>query len=213
MAATLRACRFFGLCTVVFDQALFLLLNLDAGAPSALVAAARFAGHDLMAYVVVATVAVAGAGRAPWRAAAGRALLAMALASLLAHVLKQQFGAARPFALGLGTQWLAHGGSPGFPSSHAAAVAAWAAVGAAASRRWPQCFLFCAVAAAVGYGRVALGLHFPRDVVAGWLLGVPCAVAVHVVVQQLAHAARTGRILAAWRVPGARRDARARHPR
>lgn len=192
------------------DQALFLLLNLGADTPPPVLAGLRFVSSGLMAYLVVATAAVACVGRTPWRGAAMQALLAMVLAALLAHVLKQQFGAPRPFMLGLGTQWLAHGSGPGFPSSHAAAVAAWAAAGLGASRRLPLRLLFCAVATLVGYSRVALGLHFPADVAAGWLLGALCALAAR---QLAVRAARASRILAASRLHDAPGAAGARPPR
>ncbi len=65
-----------------------------------------------------------------------------------------------------------------FPSGHAVYTAAVVAclwpLGS-----WPFRLLLLAVAAAVGWSRVALGAHFPADVVAGYLLGGACVAATH----------------------------------
>lgn len=167
---------------IPLDHSLFDLLNLGASASAASVAWARFAGDDLLTYLLVATVAVACVGRSPWRNAAWQALAAVVIAAVLAHWMKQYFDVPRPFMLGLGAQWLAHSAAPGFPSSHAATAAAWGAVGAMAIPKAGARIFFCAMAGWVGWARIALGLHFPVDVLAGWLLGALSGVAV----QQLA---------------------------
>lgn len=65
-----------------------------------------------------------------------------------------------------------------FPSGHAVYTAAVVAclwpLGS-----WPFRLLLLALAAAVGWSRVALGAHFPADVVAGFLLGAACVAATH----------------------------------
>jgi len=65
-----------------------------------------------------------------------------------------------------------------FPSGHAVYTAAVVAslwpLGP-----WPFRLLLLALAAAVGWSRVALGAHFPADVVAGYMLGGACVAATH----------------------------------
>jgi undecaprenyl-diphosphatase len=75
----------------------------------------------------------------------------------------------------------AHGFS--FPSGHAAATAAIAAVLVfyfARSRSWPGRALVAAggalLPALIGASRVYLGVHYPTDVIAGWLIGATVAV-------------------------------------
>jgi undecaprenyl-diphosphatase len=78
----------------------------------------------------------------------------------------------------LGDWWGAAGG-PAFPSGHttaatiAAGTLAWALSERVRSRRgrivvWSSAFL---VAGLVGWSRMWLGVHWPSDVVSGWLLG------------------------------------------
>jgi membrane-associated phospholipid phosphatase len=60
-------------------------------------------------------------------------------------------------------------GSSSFPSGHAASAAAFSGV---IGREVPQLWLpVNALAATVAFSRVYTGVHYPGDVLAGWLLG------------------------------------------
>lgn len=157
------------------NQTLFLWLNLGAQTAPRWVKLAQFCGQSLIPYLLVATVAAVCVGRPEWRRAAWQALVATALASIAAWALKHAFSLPRPGQLGLGVQWLAHRNGPSFPSSHATTAAAWAALAATGTRRRSLWLLFALAAIAIGWARIALGVHFPRDVLAGWITGCICA--------------------------------------
>ncbi len=92
---------------------------------------------------------------------------------LLQLTLKMAFGRVRP-ALWLGP--IQHQ-SFAFPSGHALIAAClFPLLARAAGLRWPAwrqwCYLLAVlVAAYVGVGRLYLGVHWPSDVLAGWIIG------------------------------------------
>ena len=81
--------------------------------------------------------------------------------------------------LGLGTEWLGHSGGNGFPSSHAAVAMAFAVSMALGPWRWPWRGAAVLCGLLVGWSRIALGVHFPSDVLAAALLGTACACGVY----------------------------------
>lgn len=162
------------------DQTFFLMLNLAQSAPHWAVKVAIFGGRDLLPLLVAATLAVALVGQQPWRVQAWRGLLAIVLASAATLLLKHGLNFPRPGALGLGVQWLGERTNNGMPSSHAAVAAAWvgAAVAVPVAKHWLR-IVFVLVALYVGWCRIALGYHFPSQVLGGWVLGAVCALVAH----------------------------------
>lgn len=85
-------------------------------------------------------------------------------------VLKQRFNRPRPCQALSDVRAIAPcSGSPSLPSNHAANMFALAAFTVACTRRRPLWWF--GVAAAVGYSRVRLGVHYPLDVLAGAVWG------------------------------------------
>src|SRR3954471_13949800 len=122
----------------------------------------------LLAWIFVASRGYARRGARRGAVAAGlSAGLALLTASQLANLVNRP----RPFVDEPGTVHLllAHAADPGFPSDHATAAFAIATAILLRNRRWGLLALTMAVALAVG--RVAVGVHFPTDVIAGAALG------------------------------------------
>jgi undecaprenyl-diphosphatase len=106
-------------------------------------------------------------------AAALSAGVALAIGAVISHLVDR----ARPFVADPGSVHLfvSHSSDPGFPSDHATAAFAIAVAILLRKRSWG----LVAVAAAVllSVGRVAVGVHYPSDVLAGAALGTSVAIA------------------------------------
>lgn len=61
--------------------------------------------------------------------------------------------------------------SRSFPSNHAATTAAFASMTAFLCGFWPALPLIM-ISFVIGYSRVYCGVHFPFDVLAGWIIGI-----------------------------------------
>lgn len=161
------------------NHSLFLVLNpgpLPGGDAPILVALARFASTwlpELLLGLLFAALLL-GPRVHVLRQRVLIVLGAMLLAWLAARVLQALWPQPRPFMLGLGTPWLSHAASASFPSMHASVAAAWAA--ALAHWRKPVLsWVAAGLALLIAWSRMALGLHFPADVLAGVVLGVGAA--------------------------------------
>jgi undecaprenyl-diphosphatase len=127
----------------------------------------------------VATLAIvflAARGRfADWRRACLAAVLSAGLGLAVGKVISELVDRARPFVADPhGVHLFAgHAADPGFPSDHATAAFAIAVAIVLRKRAWG---IFALVAATVlSIGRVALGVHYPSDVLAGAALGSAAA--------------------------------------
>ncbi|MEA2395380.1 MAG: hypothetical protein QOJ82_3271 [Solirubrobacteraceae bacterium] len=133
------------------------------------------AAEGLFAALLV-TLFVLGAASGARRAAVA-AGLATALALGIGQVISRLVDRPRPFVSDPGGVRLFshHAADPGFPSDHATAAFA-IAVSVLLWRRRPGLALV-ALAAVLCVGRVAIGVHYPTDVVAGAAIGTLCALA------------------------------------
>lgn len=159
------------------------VLALRGPLDSALALGVTWAGATyvaLPALVLVGALAPPGRRRGRERLGSGLLLAGAASIGIYAGLLVNHVvGRARPPA----EDWWGAAGGPAFPSGHttvatvASLLAAWAL-----AQRWPdrrRSLLVgaAAVAAAVGWSRVWLGVHWPGDVLGGWVFGTGWAVA------------------------------------
>lgn len=121
--------------------------------------------------LVAAFVFVGGHRRRRTRRAAAAAGLSAGVALAIAHVLSAVVDRPRPFVADPGSVHLfvRHVADPGFPSDHATAAFAIATALMLRNRAWGAVVLAFATVLAVG--RVAMGVHYPTDVLAGAALG------------------------------------------
>jgi undecaprenyl-diphosphatase len=129
------------------------------------------------ATLAIVFLAARGARWLEWRRASVAAVLSAGLGLAAAKLIAEAVGRARPFIADPAGVHLfsGHAADPGFPSDHATAAFAIAVAIVLRKREWGMVALLAATVLAVG--RVALGVHYPSDVLAGAALGSAAALA------------------------------------
>ena len=128
-----------------------------------------------IATLAIVFLAARGAAHAGWRRASVAAVLSAGLGLAVGKVISELVDRARPFVADPhGVQLFAsHAADPGFPSDHATAAFAIATAILLRKRGWGIAALVAATTLSIG--RVALGVHYPSDVIAGAALGAAAA--------------------------------------
>jgi undecaprenyl-diphosphatase len=110
-----------------------------------------------------------------WRQAAVAGALSAGLALVVGKAISELVDRARPFVIDPNGVHLfsGHAADPGFPSDHATGAFAVAMAIYLRKRSWGVVALLAA--ALLSVGRVAIGVHFPSDVLAGAVVGCVAA--------------------------------------
>jgi undecaprenyl-diphosphatase len=156
------------------------------------------AASQVLFMALLAVLAAIGGAK---RRAAVAAGIGAGLALACAQVISRAVDRPRPFVSDPGSVHLfaRHVADAGFPSDHATAAFAIATAIFLRDRRLGAAVLV--LAGVLAAGRVALGVHYPTDVVAGAGLGAAVALVLHVPaartrIDRLADA--VGRVIATW---------------
>lgn len=164
-----------------FDNAIFSLLNADPGTPAAVVGAARWLTLTLPLCLASLMIGALVFAPRPVRRDLLLTIASVALAALIAYLIRQNWHSPRPAQLGWGIQWMDHGTRSGFPSMHATQAFALAQglLLAPHIRRLVRgrsvitAVWLCAIG--ISWSRLCLGVHVPSDIVGGAALGVASA--------------------------------------
>lgn len=104
--------------------------------------------------------------RRSWRSAT--AFLVTVALSIAGHsVMKEMFARARPTLV----PWLNHADTYAYPSGHAAGTMVILLLGSLLVGDRRLVWVALAISIAIGLSRVALGVHWPSDVIGGWAYG------------------------------------------
>jgi undecaprenyl-diphosphatase len=163
---------------LTFDRSLFEAINAGPSTPIFWIDAARWISVTLPVWAGIALLVWAVLGSTEHRWVICKALVVMGATWIGVHLLRWGVPAPRPAQLGVGFQWLDHAARAGFPSMHAAQ--AFALTTCLALSQLPRIATAAfAVATAIAWSRVFLGVHFPLDVLAGATTGALAAGAVN----------------------------------
>jgi len=84
----------------------------------------------------------------------------------------------RPFAIGLGHQFLHHAADDSYPSDHGTTIFTFALAFIFWHRLWSGVILMLA-GIAIAWSRIYLGVHWPMDMLGGFLVGLLSCLASH----------------------------------
>ncbi len=163
------------------NNTLFLLVNATPSSAQWQISLATFIAKDLI-LIVPLLAAVMWLWGERQQVHAQRHLvvkvaLAIAVSLALSWTMGQLYPHERPFAANIGYNFLHHAADNSFPSDHGTVIFTFALAFLFWHRLWSGLVLM-AVGIAIAWSRVYLGVHWPMDMLGGFLCGlVGCMVA------------------------------------
>lgn len=172
------------------NRSLFLWINATGTSPDWLIALATFIARDVIAIVPLMIVVLWLWGPRSQLTSqrvlvvkTGIALLyALAISWCLGHL----FPHPRPFAIGLGYQYLDHAPDESYPSDHGTVIFTFALAFICWHRLWSGAILL-ATGVAIAWSRIYLGVHWPLDMLGGLLVGLLACLFSHIFWQLFGH--------------------------
>lgn len=152
------------------NDTLFALINATPASPSWLIALATFIAKQVILIVPLLAAALWLWGPNQ-RQLVFKVFLALAISLSLSWIFGLLFPHERPFAAGVGYQFLHHAPNNSFPSNHGTTSFTFALAFLFWHRLWSGIALL-ATAAAIAWSRVYLGVHWPLDMLGGLLTGM-----------------------------------------
>ena len=154
---------------------LFYLINATPASPEWMIDLATFLAKDLISIVpVLAAILWLWGPRSQVNAQRQlviKVAMTLGVSVLVSYVLGLAFPHDRPFVEHVGYTFLHHAPDDSFPSDHGTVIFAFALAFLFWHRLWSGALLM-AIAAAIAWSRVYLGVHWPLDMVGGLLAGM-----------------------------------------
>jgi undecaprenyl-diphosphatase len=162
------------------NQSLFALFNAAPGLSGWRLQGAIFAAEWVIIVVPLGLVLMWTNGAPGQREAAVRALLAAVVALTMSKLIGLMWFHPRPFMAGIGQTFLHHAPDSSFPSDHATSMFSVALALMLNQLREVRRFglVLLVLGAVVAWARVFLGVHWPLDMIAAFVVSALAAVLV-----------------------------------